>query len=253
MKFAEAIRRAVLPALLLSVSPAAFPDAGEAAAPIEIGATRLIYDADAPSASLPVTNRTDRPIFVTVEPGAFRGVGRAAEPNDDFMASPAARILEAGETAYFRIVRLAENLPQDRESLYLVNVKIVPASDPNAARAAKGSAAKLALTFNGTLKLFWRPPEIAHAFGSAEARMRITAECSRAALTLRNPTPFWVTFASIEADGKPLVSSSPLPMAAPGGEVRLPVEACPKEASFSLIGDTGRRTLPERLALEPAS
>ena len=151
-----------LAALLASLLLAA-AHAGEAQmparAPIEVLATRIIFDEGRPSASLSVRNLGDIDYLVALAVEPFEGVGReAGQTTDDFMCAPAFRILHPGETFPFRIVRLARHLPEDVESLFVAALRILPSLAPLASEALAQTTLELSLA--GRFKLFL-PPESA--------------------------------------------------------------------------------------------
>lgn len=235
-----------LAALLASLLLAA-AHAGEAQmparAPIEVLATRIIFDEGRPSASLSVRNLGDIDYLVALAVEPFEGVGReAGQTTDDFMCAPAFRILHPGETFPFRIVRLARHLPEDVESLFVAALRILPSLAPLASEALAQTTLELSLA--GRFKLFYRPKALAAAFGVEEARQRLTAECSSDGLHLRNSSPYWGTFASAELNGRNLLPAGPKPMIAPKSALRLEAPGCRKGShfQFSLIAETGMAT-----------
>ena len=163
-----------LAALLASLLLAA-AHAGEAQmparAPIEVLATRIIFDEGRPSASLSVRNLGDIDYLVALAVEPFEGVGReAGQTTDDFMCAPAFRILHPGETFPFRIVRLARHLPEDVESLFVAALRILPSLAPLASEALAQTTLELSLA--GRFKRFSRPKALAAAFGVEEAQQR---------------------------------------------------------------------------------
>lgn len=219
--------------------------------PIEVLATRIIYDEGRPSASLAVRNRGDIDYLVALAVEPFAGVGHeAGKTTDDFMCAPAFRILHPGETFPFRIVRLAKALPEDVESLYVAALRILPSSAHLTNFALAETAIELSMA--GRFKLFYRPKALAGAFGVEEARERLTARCGEGELLLSNPSPYWGTFASASFEGRNLLQAGPKPMIAPSGELRLESGPCRKGSRlrFSFLAETGIETPVQEIQVE---
>ncbi|EBP3252148.1 fimbrial outer membrane usher protein StdB [Salmonella enterica] len=86
---------------------------------------------------------------------------------------------------------LTDKLPQDRETLFWFNVRGVPPKpeDDNV----------LQLAMQSQLKLFYRPKAIIRS-SSDQPERKLTAERNAGHLTLRNPTPYYITVAWLGAD-----------------------------------------------------
>ncbi|WKZ93791.1 fimbria/pilus periplasmic chaperone [Chimaeribacter arupi] len=152
-------------------------------AAVNLDRTRLIaYEADA-SVSLMVTNESSALPYLAhawVEDAAGN---KAASV---FMALPPLQRLEPQANSQVKLVRQpgAAALPADRESLFYFNVREVPpkASQRNVMQMATQSR----------IKLFYRPAAIA-SLPAIPWQERIVVTRSAAALTLRNPTPYYIT------------------------------------------------------------
>lgn len=236
--------RILLPTLaaLCLVSVEAFAAALEPpSSPIEILSTRVIYDEGEPSATLSVRNNgtISYLLNLTVEPfvGANQRAGRSTE---DFMTSPAIRVIRPGEAFAFRIVRLQEKLPQDIESLYVLALRILPSQEALSDEALVRT--RLVLSLAGRLKLFFRPRALANAFGVEEVRATLQARCSGSMVTLSNGSPYWGTIEPLSFDGQSALQPGPKPMIAPKAVLHLPVARCPRSAAISLLSENGIAT-----------
>ena len=225
--------------------------AEDAPSPIEILSTRVIYNEGTPSTTLSVRNN-DRISYLAalaVEP--FVGVNAKAEATtEDFMTSPAIRILRPGETYPFRIVRLAENLPQDVESLYVAALRIIPSEEGLTEKELDGN--RVILSLSGHLKFFYRPAALANTFGVEELRLTVDARCDGANVVVHNPSPYWGTFASLRFDSVDALKDGPKPMIAPKSDASFPVSACPRTVFVSFISENGIETPIREIPLEDA-
>jgi fimbrial chaperone protein/chaperone protein EcpD len=110
---------------------------------------------------------------------------------------PISRI-DPGKGQTLRIFHTGESLPQDRESVFWLNVLEVPPAAKD-----QGEANKLQLAFRTRIKLFYRPSGLAGSADDAPARIewRLRREGGRVALEARNPTAYFVSFSSLEVAG----------------------------------------------------
>ncbi|HGB2249373.1 TPA: fimbria/pilus periplasmic chaperone, partial [Salmonella enterica subsp. enterica serovar Javiana] len=113
---------------------------------------------------------------------------------DALMALPPLQRIDAGQKSQVRITQvrgLTDKLPQDRETLFWFNVRGVPPKpeDDNV----------LQLAMQSQLKLFYRPKAIIRS-SSDQPERKLTAERNAGHLTLRNPTPYYITVAWLGTD-----------------------------------------------------
>lgn len=216
--------------------------------PIEISNTRVIYDEQAPSASFSVQNHGEIPYMVALEVNTFCGLDKQCPSTEDFMATPGFRVIRPGERFSFRIVRLADDLPRDKESLYLIHFQIIPSQIQLSAEQIKASRINVAL--DGNMKLFWRPADLAGAFLGYEISSHLTARCIGNSLELKNSSPFWGTFSDIKAVDKSLLNAGPLPMIAPNSKLSFNILSCPRELEVSFIAESGKTTTVRKVKVQ---
>ncbi len=89
-----------------------------------------------------------------------------------------------------RVRGLTDKLPQDRETLFWFNVRAFPKPEDDNV---------LQLAMQSQLKLFYRPKAIIRS-SSDQPERKLTAERNAGHLTLRNPTPYYITVAWLGAD-----------------------------------------------------
>ena len=85
--------------------------------------TRVIYDASRKEAALPVANKgAETPYLLQSWVDNIDGKSRAP-----FIITPPLFRLEAGDDSSLRIIKTADNLPENKESLFYINVRAIPA------------------------------------------------------------------------------------------------------------------------------
>lgn len=118
------------------------------AAGINIGTTRVIFHGDAKDTSISISNNDNVPYLIQ------SGRNRSAKPGRAAMRrlwSPPLFRLNGGQKNVLRIIRTGGNLPEDRESLYWLDIKSIPSSNPD------NKHNTLMLAVKAEFKLIYRP------------------------------------------------------------------------------------------------
>ena len=192
--------------------------AGRAEAGVALGATRVIYPAGQKQVQLAVTNNDENSTYLIqswVENADGVKDGR-------FIVTPPLFAMKGKKENTLRILDATNNqLPQDRESLFWMNVKAIPSMD------------KSKLTEN-TLQL-----AIKLALPPDQAAEKLRFRRSANSLTLINPTPYYLTVTELNAGTRVLENALVPPM----GEstVKLPSDAG-SNITYRTINDYGALT-----------
>ena len=208
--------------------------------PIEIQSTRVVFNEGEPSAFVAVRNKSSIPYLIAVDITQYCGEGKTCAGTEDFMTAPSFKVISPGQAFSFRIVKLAENLPQDKESLYLVHFRLLPSEADLSDKDIETIRVTVAMA--GSLKLFWRPQTLAKTAGVLKVRDMLSARCVNNRLEIMNRSAYWGTFGSLAVSGKTLLQEGPLPMVAPFSSVLFPISACPQSLSVSFIAESGLMT-----------
>jgi len=220
---------------------------GSTHAAMHLERTRLIVAADEGRAVLHVQSDDAHPLLLQIwidETEHAHG-----EPASlPFMADPPVMLLTPGSRRAIQVLRVAppEALPAEHESLYWLNVLEVPASAPT-----DPYQGHLQIGVQSRLKLFYRPPALAHydaAHLPAQEQLRFTQQADLHGqhwLVIDNPAPIHQSLArlSVHARGAPALAL-PAPMLAPFAQTRLalPPLRAPVQLRFTTIGDNGMPT-----------
>jgi P pilus assembly chaperone PapD len=164
---------------------------GPAESGIVIGGTRVIYNGDKKEASLSIRNPNKSNVYLVQSWVDSGEQGRKAP----FIVTPPLFRINADEENLLRIIRTGGGLAQDRESVFWLNVKSIPAMDDSVARSNM-----LQVVIKSRIKLFYRPGGLPGEPGSAYQNLRFTHRGNR--LTVTNPTPYYVTLFTLKVDGK---------------------------------------------------
>ncbi|EFN9744096.1 fimbrial chaperone protein FimC [Escherichia coli] len=180
-------------------------------AAVALGATRVIYPANQKQVLLPVTNNDPASVYLIQS-----WIENAGDQKNTL------RIINATN----------HQLPGDRESLFWVNVKAIPAMEKD-----QKNENTLQLAIISRIKMFYRPTHLAMAPEEAPAMLRFRR--SGSILTLINPTPYFITVTNMKAGN----SNLPNTMVPPKGEVSVDIpHAVTGDISFQTINDYGALT-----------
>ena len=161
---------------------------------IALGSTRVIYPADAKQTSLSINNsdKNNRFLIQTwIE-------NEAGKKTDDFIITPPLFVSKPKSENTLRIIYSGGKLPEDRETLYWLNSKAIPALDRNDIKDKN----VLQIAVLARIKMFVRPAELAEKSADAPGMLKITR--SGNTLNINNPSPFYVTLVNMTMGGKNL-------------------------------------------------
>ncbi|MBW5407591.1 molecular chaperone [Morganella morganii] len=200
---------------------------------IIIGSTRVIYDGNKKETSVSIQNPDDKPYLIQSWLENDKNTA-LQEPQIPFILTPPLFRLNGDSSSALRIVKTG-NLPDDRESVYWVNIKSIPTSNPNAKN-------ELHISVNSRIKLFYRPGTLSHQ-ASTEAYTHLTFHRNGNTLYAKNPTPFYLSFSELQVNGVTLTQPG---MIAPMSEQNWTI---PRQAissgltvKWSVINDYGGKT-----------
>jgi len=199
---------------------------GWANAGVVVGGTRVVYDAGKKEASISVSNpdRT-RPFLIQ---SWIDNPQEGDTTRVPFIITPPLFRLDAAQENVLRIVRVGGNLPEDRESVYWLNIKSIPATDKNATN-------QLLISVNTRIKLIYRPKDL--VANATEAYKTVNFSRQGEELIAHNPSPFFVSFASLHVGNQEIKHPG---MIAPLGTLRWPLPTgAHGNVSWQAINDFG--------------
>lgn len=208
---------------------AAFGLSPRAEAGVALGATRVIYPAGQKQVQLAVTNNDEKSTYLIqswVENADGTKDGR-------FVITPPLFAMQGKKENTLRILDATNNqLPQDRETLFWMNVKAIPSMDKS-----KLSDNTLQLAIISRIKLYYRPAKLPMA--PEQAAEKLTFRRSAGSLTLINPTPYYLTVTELNAGTRVLENALVPPMGQ--ASVVLP-NGAGSDITYRTINDYGALT-----------
>lgn len=197
---------------------------------IQIGKTRVIYNANDKEVALPIINKSDDSPWL-VQSWVDTGDGKTRGP---FIITPPLFRLDAQKEQSLRIIWSGAAVPENRESLFYVNIRTIPASDME-----NESKNILRLIYKTRLKLFYRPQGLKGTPTKACEKLKFT----RTGQTLRidNLSSYHTVFDSLLIDNKSLTRADTV---APGSTVTLalPADTAGNHLVWRCISDYGNAT-----------
>lgn len=196
---------------------------------VSLGGTRIVFPSEKKQVALPINTNLEEDAFLIqswIEP---------ENKNNDklFTITPPLFMMKGKKDNQLRIVMKDNSqLPKDRESLFWVNVKSIPASD-------KEDIDKNILQFSVTnrIKMFYRPEGIGKELEKAPSKLDFSLDKNN--LKIKNPTPVHLTLVNFSFNGKKLNNT----MLSPYSEKNIPLKSIDKskknEVRLSLINDYG--------------
>lgn len=197
------------------------------AAGVQVGRTRIIFDANKKEVALALTN-TDEQLPWLIQSWTDIGDEKTRGP---FIVTPPLFRLDGKKEQSLRITWNGTPLPEDKESLFYMNVRTIPAT-------AKEDESKnvLRLIYKTRIKLFWRPKKISGTPAESCANLQFTR--SGNVLKVTNKNAFYAVFDSLHLGAVALKQAD---MVAPFSDASFPLNAQPSanQVTWRCISDYG--------------
>lgn len=162
-----------------------------ASAGVQVGTTRIIFIEGKKEASVSLDNQDSTPYLIKSWAENDKIAG------SHFMVTPPLFRLEAKQKNVVRIFKLDGTLPADRESLFFFNTTAIPATTEDTSRNT------LQIAVRTKLKLIYRPKALKDDMPTSYAG-KLTWERKNNAITVNNPSPYYINFMSITVNNIPL-------------------------------------------------
>jgi len=193
------MKKTIKTLLTASVVALGLANALHAQASVVVGGTRVIYRGGDAEQTVKLTNEGKLPALTQI--WLDKGDPKASPSSIEvpFTITPPLARIDPGKGQTLRILYSGEPLPQDKESVFWLNILEVPPK----VSGEGGDANHLQLALRTRIKMFFRPEGLKGKSEDAPAQVtwQVVEANGRSALEARNPTPFNVTFSSLEVTG----------------------------------------------------
>ncbi|MGC7840850.1 fimbrial biogenesis chaperone [Pseudomonas wayambapalatensis] len=161
---------------------------------VNVGATRVVYQAKQKEASLSVTNSAEDNIPYLIQSWVSE-YGGSESSSDAFLITPPLFRLDPGSQNMLRIMAIDKSVfASDKESLFTVNVKAIPAKSTDPAHQNV-----LQIAVKTSIKLFYRPEGLQGNLVDAVAGLKASA--GRGRLHIQNPSGYHVVVSKLVVNG----------------------------------------------------
>lgn len=219
--------------------------AGTAHANVIITGTRVIFPGNDSEVSVKLDNVGELPALVQtwIDTGDVHAAPNAADA--PFVIMPPVFRMEPGKGQTLRLMYTKEPLPQDRESVFWLNVLDIPPKPKSEA-----DANLLQMAFRSRIKIFFRPNGL-DAEGALQAPSLVSwtlvkDDSGKYVVEGSNPTAYCVNVPTLQVkSGGRAYDAVDGGMILPGSSLRFPIKdmttkpATPPEFSYSFVNDYG--------------
>ncbi|WP_151810803.1 fimbria/pilus periplasmic chaperone [Acinetobacter bereziniae] len=228
------LKKGILNITLTCLAVSCFAD-NNGAGGVSVGATRVIYSSDKKQVSLPIVNSSSQDRYL-INAWVEDTLEKKAK---DFIITPPLFVAEAKAENTLRIINVATDLPQDRESVYWINIKAIPSID----KSTLADQNILQLAILSRIKLFVRPTTLKIKPEAAIETLQFSK--SENGIFVDNPSPYHVSFVNLYLDNNKL----PNIMVAPFAQAKVS-EISGTNLSYQTVNDYGGLTAKTDLVLK---
>lgn len=196
---------------------------------VSIGGTRLIYLSSENEADISVENtNSDAPVLIQ------SWVSDIGDRNKSpFIVTPPLFRLDPGNTNALRVIQTSGHLAENKESLFMLNIKVIPEN------TSKSNENILQFAIKNQLKLIYRPVGLSGS--SLEAAKNLHWSKNGNQLQAVNPSPYYVTVTSFTIGSQDVKTSVDHSILAPGGheDYTVPAGSTAHNISWNTLDDFG--------------
>ena len=224
--------RMLLGVLLLQLSfISQHADAG-----IVLSGTRIVYPGNKQEVTVSLRNTSSHALLIQSWIDTGDPLMMPEKINVPFVIMPPITRINGGGKQSLRIVYTKKQLPEDRESVFWLNVLAVPP------KSSDSESYKLNIAYQTRIKLFYRPESLNIDAGTAPSKLQWKKEQNK--VSAYNPTPYYISLLSVTDSSKKKDLVAQGKMIAPYGSIifsREEGEALNRTSRlmYSIIDDSG--------------
>jgi chaperone protein EcpD len=220
----------------------------QAAASVVIGATRIVFPSNEREVSVRLTNEGSTPSLIQTW---FDKGDANAQPDATpvpFVLTPPLFRLDPAKGQTLRVIHTKEAMPEDRESVYWLNVLEIP---PKPKDGEADDSNFMQMAFRIRIKLFYRPKDLNKQVlldkAPSQVVWKVVADEKAAGYVVEasNPTPYHINFTKValNINGKEMADEVG-GMVEPFGKLRVVVKGLNSQpanakVTYTLLNDYG--------------
>ncbi|MEX3021183.1 fimbria/pilus periplasmic chaperone [Kluyvera sp. STS39-E] len=202
-------------------------------ASVVVEATRVIFDGAKKNTSIGVENKDKTTNIVQ---SWLSPVDASSPSKDTFVITPPLFKLKAGGQGFVRIVRTGSPLPEDRESMFWLNIKGIPALE----NAPKESENVVQFAINSRIKFIYRPESLKNS-SPEKVAAQLQWYKEDGAIRVKNTSSYYINFSRINYGGKDIPGGW---FVAPNRDLTIPLptgfgSSGKQQVTWSVINDYG--------------
>ncbi|EBU3152311.1 molecular chaperone [Salmonella enterica] len=197
-----------------------------AQAGVVVGGTRIIYNGDKKETSISVKNPDKSSYLIQ----SWSDSGENSTAKSPFMVTPPLFRLGAGQENMLRIIRTDSSLPEDKESLFWMNIKSIPATEK------QDNVNTLQIAVKTRIKLIYRPQALSQQ--PENVTEKLIWKRSGSNLTVTNPTAYYMNFSTLKV-GNSTVKDATYVAPMSTATFTLPAGSTAGDVRWTLISDYG--------------
>jgi fimbrial chaperone protein len=201
---------------------------------VYLDATRIIYNETDTAKSVKVVNSSKELPYLL---RTWISTDKQDNANGWVVTPPIYR-LNASNAIQLKLTNSnSELLPQDRESVFFLNVLSIP-GEPEGKNSEHSAdlSGKITVALNTRIKVFYRPQKVADQ-NSDKAFEQLRIKNSGNKLLIDNPTPYHINFSEFKING--LKKKLENPMVSPFSQLALATSEKTVSVSYRIINDFG--------------
>lgn len=201
--------------------------------------TRVVFSSGSIAESLSLVNSEKEPVVVQVWTDNGDPTVNPDKVHTPIVINPPVFKMTPGEIRNIRLLLVsAGSLPQDRESVYWLNIYQIP---PNTETQHKGEK-RVVLPLKIRMKVFVRPEKVGELKESDAQKLQFSVQQSAAGKTLvmKNPTPWHLTISSLKSGQTAFPNLMLEPFSSQSVDVPED-KVMTHEIDFDVINDNGTR------------
>lgn len=207
------------------IATALFLTINIAHAGVIIGGTRVVYQGEKKETSLNIKNPDKYSYLVQ----SWIDEDDSNNKKTSFIITPPLFRLGANEENMLRIIHTGDNLPTDRESMYWMNIKTVPATE------ATPTTNTLQIAIKTRIKLIYRPVGLSDV--PEKSTDKLSWRRNGQQLVVTNPTPYYMNFSTVNI-GNTMVKDATYVAPMDSASFTIPSNAT-GNVTWTLISDFG--------------
>ena len=225
--------------LLLILSASVLAEGSISQGGIYLGTTRVVFNSNEKATVFTANNSSATDTWLIRSwASPYEKTGKEVTEDDaveSFVITPPLYRLDPNSSVQLRVNRAGGALPEDRESVFYINVLAIPPKPKD----AKGSVIQFAL--NTQIKLFYRPQSLSDERALVEAYGGVNVKLNGNTLMLSNPSPYYLTLTNIILNDSTTLTPAD-PMIPPFGSIAVESTVKSGTVSYQTINDFGGKT-----------